>query len=268
MTETIDTQALLELATEVARRAGRMLRDERPRDLGVTYTKSSPTDVVTEMDTASEKLIVEALRAARPEDGFLGEEGASDTSASGVRWIIDPIDGTVNYLYDLPGWAVSIAAEVRGEVAAGVVYVPGQDETFTAVRGGGAFRNGEPIRCTRGVPLERALVATGFAYAAARRAAQAEVLRGLLPRVRDIRRFGSAAVDLCMVACGRVDAYYERGVNLWDYAAGKLIAEEAGARVGGLRGEPASPELILAAAPDLYEQLHDLLTELGADRDS
>ncbi len=267
MTEIIDTQALLDLAVTVARRAGRMLRDERPRDLGVTRTKSSPTDVVTEMDTASEKLIVEALRAARPADGFLGEEETSDTSASGVRWVIDPIDGTVNYLYDLPGWAVSIAAEVRGEVVAGVVYVPGQDEVYTALRGGGAFRNGEPIRCNEGVPLDRALVATGFAYAAARRAAQAEVLRGLLPRVRDIRRFGSAAVDLCMVACGRVDAYYERGVNLWDYAAGKLVAEEAGARVGGLRGRPASPELILAAAPGLYEPLHDLLAELGADRD-
>ena len=238
----------------------------------VTGTKSSPTDVVTEMDRAAEALITDRLRAQRPGDAFLGEEGGASGQGR-VRWIIDPLDGTVNYLYGLADWAVSIAAEVDGTLVAGVVAVPARGEVFTAVSGGGAWLlagDAPPVmlRCNTGVPLAEALVATGFGYAAARRAVQGEVVAAVLPQVRDIRRGGSAAVDLCSVAAGRVDAFYERGLNYWDYAAGGLIATEAGARLGGLAGGPASPELAIAAEPVLFGQLHGLLAGLHPDRDA
>jgi myo-inositol-1(or 4)-monophosphatase len=262
----LDPHALLDLACDVARRAGEFLVSARPQTLDVE-TKSTPTDVVTDMDQAAERLIVEALQAARPGDGVLGEEGAYAAGSSGVRWVIDPIDGTVNYLYGLPGWAVSIAGRLEDEAIVAVVHVPSQGETFTAVRNEGAWRDGEPIRCNPAPPLERALVATGFGYDAHRRASQAEVLRRLLPQIRDIRRLGVCAVDLCAVACGRVDAYYERGVRPWDYAAGALIAHEAGAFVGGIAGAPPSSELLLAAPPGLFEALHDVLAGLHADQD-
>ncbi|MFJ6750297.1 MULTISPECIES: inositol monophosphatase family protein [unclassified Streptomyces] len=258
---------LLELALEAARRAGTLLRDGRPADLGVAATKSSPIDVVTEMDIASEKLITGFIGEHRPDDGFLGEEGASVEGTSGVRWVIDPIDGTVNYLYGLPAWSVSIAAEKDGETVVGVVAAPVRGETSQAVLGRGAFTNGERIRHRPAPPLSQALVATGFGYLAERRAGQAEVLRTLVPQVRDIRRGGSAAIDLCDVACGRVDAYYERGLNPWDLAAGVLIAREAGALTGGRPGEPASHELTVAAAPELFAELQPLLEELGAWHD-
>ncbi|MEU4847301.1 inositol monophosphatase family protein [Streptomyces gilvosporeus] len=258
---------LLELALEAARRAGALLRDGRPADLGVAATKTSPIDVVTEMDLASEKLITGFLAERRPDDGFLGEEGVSIEGSSGVRWVIDPVDGTVNYLYDLPSWAVSIAAEKDGETVVGVVAAPMRGETCHAVRGRGAFRNGEPVGHRPAPPLSQALLGTGFGYLAERRAAQAEVVRTLLPQVRDIRRGGSAAIDLCDVACGRLDAYYERGLNPWDLAAGVLIAEEAGARTGGRPGQPASGELTVAASPELFGKLQPLLDELGAWHD-
>ena len=241
MTVSADPKELLELAVRLAAEAGRVLVEERPRDLGVASTKSSPTDIVTVMDQRSEKLIVEGILAARPDDGILGEEGASREGTSGVRWVIDPIDGTVNYLYEIPMWCVSIGVEIAGETVAGVVEAPMLGETFTALRGHGAWRNGEPIRIRGGqpgdaLPLSAALVATGFGYAAQRRAVQGRIVAELLPLVRDIRRAGSAALDLCSVACGRVDAYFERGTNAWDIAAGALIVEEAGGKVGGLRG--------------------------------
>ena len=268
--------ALLGLAADTAMEAGRMLAARRPPGRAgrpeVTATKSSPTDVVTEMDRAAEALITGRLRAQRPGDAFLGEEGG-ESGRGRVRWIIDPLDGTVNYLYGLPDWAVSIAAEVDGAPVAGVVAAPARDEIFTAVSGGGAWlRAGDepPVtqRCNTGVPLAQALVATGFGYAAARRAVQGEVVAAVLPRVRDIRRGGSAAVDLCSVAAGRLDAFYERGLNHWDYAAGGLIATEAGARLGGLAGRPASPSFVLAAEPALFAQLHDLLAPLDPERDA
>ncbi len=263
---------LLDLAVAVAREAGRMLIDKRPATgPDVVETKSSPTDVVTQMDQAAERLIVDRIRAARPGDAFLGEEGGSSTGSSGVRWIIDPIDGTVNYLYDLPDWAVSIAAEVDGEVVAGVIENPNRGETYTAVRGAGALLHAatgtSELRCRTGVPLERALVATGFGYFTARRAHQAEVLRAVLPRVRDIRRGGSCCLDLCSLAAGRVDAFYERGNQEWDIAAGGLIVREAGGRVEGLAGAPAGPELTIAAAPDLFPALHDLLAACDPTHD-
>jgi myo-inositol-1(or 4)-monophosphatase len=262
-----DPAELLALARDAALEAGRLLVDDRPANLRVAATKTSPTDIVTEMDTAAERLLVDRLLGARPCDGVLGEEGASGEGTSGVRWVIDPIDGTVNYLYGLPAWAVSVAAEVDGEPVVGVVHVPPLGETWTAVRGGGARRNGKPVQCTAGVALDRALVATGFGYGADRRAHQAEVLRAVLPRVRDVRRMGSAAIDLCQVAGGRVDAYYERGTQRWDIAAAGLVATEAGATLGGLHGRGAGPELTLAASPDLFPALHDLLAALDPEHD-
>jgi myo-inositol-1(or 4)-monophosphatase len=270
---------LLELACRVAVAAGRLLIGSggRPK---VVATKSSPTDVVTDADHAAEALIRDLIGDTRPGDRILGEEGGETGSGSGVRWIVDPLDGTVNYLYGLPDWAVSVAAEVDGTVVAGAVFVPRRDELFSAGLGGGAWLSsgaldwrGEdtapPVRlaCNADVPLDRALVATGFGYESARRLVQGEVLAGVLPRVRDIRRGGSAAVDLCSVASGGVDAYYERGVNLWDIAAGALIASEAGARVTGLHGRPAGPSMTLAAAPPLLAELHDLLAGLDPERD-
>lgn len=234
----------------------------------VVQTKSSPTDVVTEMDNAADALISRRLLEARPGDGLLTEESGESDGESGVRWVVDPIDGTVNYLYGMPDWAVSIAVEVDGVTVAGVVEVPRRGERYTAVRGDGAWLNGERIACNTGVALSQALVATGFGYARGRRVHQAEVLLGVLPNVRDIRRGGSAAVDLCGLACGRVDAYYERGVNAWDVGAAGLVAEEAGARFGGLDGAPASPEMTIVAPEPLFAELHGLLKGLDPARDA
>ena len=278
-TSQVTAGELLELACEVAVAAGRLLlgRGGRPE---VVATKSSPTDVVTEADQAAEALIRDMIGDKRPGDGILGEEGGETGSGSAVRWIVDPLDGTVNYLYGLADWAVSIAAEADGVVVAGAVFVPRRDELYSAALGGGAWLSsgaldprGEdapsPVRlaCNTGVPLGQALVATGFGYAAGRRLVQAEVLRAVLPRVRDIRRGGAAAVDLCSVASGTVDAYYERGVNLWDIAAGALIAAEAGASVIGLHGQPPSPSMTVAAATGLLSELHDLLAGADPERD-
>ncbi|WP_340557172.1 inositol monophosphatase family protein [Streptomyces sp. GSL17-111] len=257
---------LLDVALEAARRAGDLLRDGRPADLGVAATKSSPIDVVTEMDLAAEKLITGFLGERRPDDGLLGEEGASATGRSGVRWIIDPIDGTVNYLYGRADWAVSVAAELDGETVVGVVHAPARGETHHAVLGQGARRDGVPVRCRPGTTLDQALVATGFNYVQATRDAQGAVVRALLPQVRDIRRSGSAALDLCDVASGRLDGYYERGTHPWDYAAGDLIAREAGALTGGLPGAPPGRELLVAASPEVFGVLQPLLAELGAAR--
>jgi myo-inositol-1(or 4)-monophosphatase len=284
MTEPRD---LLALAESAAQQAATMLVAKRSAGRpGVAATKSSPTDVVTEADRAAEAMITEYLLSARPADIILGEEGGlhggpatpaspSDPASgpSRVRWIVDPLDGTVNYLYGLPDFAVSIAAEADGVIVAGVVHVPERGEVFTAVTGGGAWLHaaGRPpvqLRCNTGVPLARALVATGFGYLAGRRRVQGEVVAALLPLVRDIRRAGSAAVDLCSVACGRVDAYYERGTNYWDIAAGGLIAREAGALTGGLAGKPPGSDLTIAAAPDLFGELHDVLARLNPERDA
>jgi myo-inositol-1(or 4)-monophosphatase len=274
-----DPGRLLALAEAAAAEAASMLAARRSAGRpGVVATKTSPTDVVTEADRTAEAMIIERIRADRPGDGFLGEESGQSGAAAGsgpgpaVRWIIDPLDGTVNYLYGLPDFAVSIAAEVGAEIVAGVVHMPERGEVFTAVKGGGCWlraagRPAVPMRCNRGVPLARALVATGFGYAAARRHVQGEVVAALLPLVRDIRRSGSAAVDLCSVAAGRVDAYYERGVNYWDIAAGGLIAREAGARMGGLHGDPAGPELTVAAGPGLFDELTGQLGKLHPLRD-
>ncbi|MER6388390.1 inositol monophosphatase family protein [Streptomyces sp. NPDC001523] len=258
---------LLDVGLEAARRAGELLRDGRPADLAVAATKSSPIDVVTEMDIAAEKLITEILGRRRPEDGLLGEEGADTPGTSGVRWVVDPLDGTVNYLYGLPSWSVSVAAEYRGETVVGVVAAPMRGETFHAQLGDGAWLGDARLACRPAAPLDQALIATGFAYVQARRAHQAEVARRIIPLVRDIRRGGSAAVDLCDVAAGRLDGYWERGLNPWDLAAGELIAREAGALTGGRPGRPASGELALAATPAVFASLQPLLDEAEAWRD-
>ena len=269
-----DTGDLLKLACAVSREAARLLSDRSGRTV-VVDTKSSPTDIVTEMDHASERLIRERLLAQRPDDAILGEEGGQTGEGALVRWIVDPLDGTVNYLYDLPDWAVSIAAEVDGEVVAGAVCVPRRDSLYYGWLGGGAWRvsltgDAEPERlaCTTGVPLARALVATGFGYDPGRRLVQGQVVSIVLPRVRDIRRNGAAAVDLCSLAAGNVDGYYERGVQYWDIAAGSLIAREAGAFVAGLAGKPAGPDLTVGGGPGLFTELHDLLLGLDPERDA
>jgi Archaeal fructose-1,6-bisphosphatase and related enzymes of inositol monophosphatase family len=253
-TSPVTPAALLALACGAAREAGELVR-QRPADLGVD-TKSTPTDVVTTVDGAAERLIVGALLAARPQDGVFGEEGAGIAGSSGVRWVIDPIDGTVNYVYNLPAYAVSIAAELDGKVVAGAVLDVAAGALFTATLGGGAGREEVPLHCNAQEDLSQSLIGTGFSYDAAVRRRQAEILTAVLPKVRDIRRFGSCALDLCAVAGGRLDGYYEYGPSLWDYAAGGLIAREAGATVRGVHGG-----LVVASAPGIFGALTALLPD-------
>lgn len=262
---TSDPWQLLELARAAASEAARLAVDRRPPNLGVADTKSSPTDVVTEMDTAAEALIRTLVLEQRPDDAFLGEEGGADSGRSSVRWVIDPIDGTVNYLYDLPHWSVSVGVEVDGITVAGVVAAPRLGEVYTAVRGAGAWCNDVRLRVRPATELSAALVATGFGYRAERRMRQGAIAGSLLPLVRDIRRAGSAALDLCAVAVGRLDGYYERGTHHWDRCAGTLIATEAGAIVEGFHGAAASEEMAIAAPPGTFAALHDALVGLGAD---
>ncbi len=249
---------LLELALEVAGEAARLLLRYRGDGFAVG-TKSTPTDMVTEADRAAEALIVERLLAARPEDGIVAEEGSARTGRSGVRWVIDPLDGTTNYIYGIPAFAVSIAAEREGEVVAGVVHDVAHGLAYAAVRGDGATRNGRPIGVSEGNDLARALVATGFAYDPARRAEQAAVLARVLPQVRDIRRLGSAALDLAHVACGMVDGYYEYRLNAWDVAAGGLLVREAGGRTGGFGGRTFGEGYVVAAGQARFAALSELV---------
>ena len=269
----VDLVALLTLATDLAHPAGELalrMQDEvlaARGSLGGEDVKSSPTDVVTAADRAVEKRLVQGILAARPDDGLLGEEGAATAGTSGVRWVIDPIDGTVNYLYGLPQWCVSIGIEVDGMTSVGVVFDPAKGELWQAVLGQGSTLNDRPLRCSTASELSMSLVGTGFGYDARRRTAQARALPDLLPQVRDLRRAGAGALDLCSVGAGRLDAYYEQALSPWDLSAGSLIATEAGAVVGGLRGRPASADLVLAAAPGIFDALHDLLVRHDADAD-
>ncbi|HEX2160402.1 MAG TPA: inositol monophosphatase family protein [Thermoleophilaceae bacterium] len=253
----------LELAERVARAAGALLLDRYEGPARGLAEKSSRTDMVSDADRDAEALIRELLAAERPEDGLLGEEGSLVEGSSGRRWVVDPLDGTTNYLYRFPAWVVSVALEDgdassgTGGALVGVVYDPLRDEAFTAARGGGARLNGAPIAVSGVARLDSALIGTGFGYAAERRAEQAAVAARLLPLVRDIRRAGAAALDLCMVACGRLDGYYERGLNVWDWAAGSLIAKEAGATVRPLPGEPFG---LTVAPPAIADELAQLAT--------
>jgi len=249
-----DTAALLDLAVEVATAAGAELLARRS-DAGAVAYKTSNTDPVSEADRASERLLVDALLSARPDDGLLGEEGAARRGTSGLRWVVDPLDGTVNYLYGLGDWAVSVACEDDRGALVGAVHDPLRQETFHAARGLGAHCGDRPLAVNDPVALARALVATGFSYDAEHRAEQAGVVAILLPKIRDIRRAGGAALDLCAVASGRVDGYYEDSTQRWDWAAGALIAAEAGATVTPLG------EGLMAAGPALHASLAAALAE-------
>ncbi len=220
---------LLRLAVSTVREAARHVASMRARGVDVADTKSSAIDIVTEADRSCEGLIRERLLGARPDDGFIGEEGAEVSSRSGVTWVVDPIDGTVNYLYGLPHYAVSIAAQREGQVVAGVVRSPVLDLEYAATLGGGATCNGVPLQARTMPPVGQMLVATGFSYESAVRARQGGAVARLLPQVRDVRRLGSCALDLCALAAGHVDAYVEEGPHVWDYAAAGLVAGEAGA---------------------------------------
>jgi myo-inositol-1(or 4)-monophosphatase len=261
------SQQLCDVASRLAVAAGELVLEGRKIGLTSITTKSSDTDVVTEFDRASEQLIVEGLRTARPDDAVVGEEGTDSAGASGIRWLIDPIDGTTNYQYDLPGYAVSIAALAGDHSIAGAVYIAASRELFTATAGGGARLNGSPIHCGTLTTVQHALVATGFSYQIERRREQALRVAQVIPRIRDIRRFGAAAPDLCYVACGRLDAYYEQWLGPWDWAAGELIAREAGCRTGRFDGGPIDSTGVLATNPALFDQMVELLavTEPGRD---
>ncbi|WP_353815961.1 inositol monophosphatase family protein [Agromyces sp. SYSU T00266] len=265
---------LLAIARRIALTAAEAALEERRRGISVAATKSTPTDVVTAVDRDTEERIRSMILDARPDDGIFGEEDDTHVGSSGLNWVVDPIDGTVNLLYGIPSWSVSIAV-VDGppdpghwHALAGVVVNPVTGEVFEASVGGGArLVDGlgeRELRVNEDVHLSRALVATGFGYAAERRATQAEVLVSVLPRIRDIRRIGSAALDLAAVAAGRLDAFYELGLNPWDHAAGALIVREAGGRVGGLGGAPEGDRMLVAAAPSLFDDLTSLLEEAGA----
>ena len=262
---------LLEVAVEAARAAGAELlaRWRRPLDVG---TKSTPTDPVTEADVSAERAIRDVIGRHRPSDSILGEEGG-ETGDGALRWVVDPLDGTVNYLYRFPAWSTSVAAEIDGVVVAGAVHDPLRGETFSASRGGGAFLRsggaGDAVRLavTQVDDLARALIGTGFAYDAEVRRRQGRVVAGLLPVVRDIRRAGSAALDLCWVGAGRLDGFYEEGPRHWDRAAGGLVAAEAGAWIGDLEGGPPSDAMTVAAGPGIAPALVDLISRLVGETD-
>ena len=247
----------LELAERAARAAGEVLMSYYGRAAEGLGSKTSVTDPVSDADREAERVIRELLAAARPDDGLVAEEGSHTEPASGRTWIVDPLDGTVNFLYGLRTWAVSIALEDQDGLAVGVVFDPVDRECFSAARGGGATLNGRRMHPTPCSSLDRAMVATGFSYEAARRAEQAVLLLQLLPRVRDIRRAGAAALDLAYVAAGRVDAYYERGLQLWDEAAGRLLVHEAGGVVEDLSGEPRG--VVAAGTRDLLAGLKQIV---------
>ena len=246
---------LLLLAESIAREAGALLRDAfRGPELRIS-AKSTPTDLVSEADHAAEHLIRERITAARPDDAVLGEEGGDTEGTSGIRWVVDPLDGTINFLFGVPQWAVSIAAEDSEGVLVGVVYDPERDELFSASRGGQATLDGHPIKASTKTDMATALIGTGFGYDSEVRRAQAAVVARLLPEVRDIRRFGAAAIDLAWTACGRLDAYYEHGLNAWDLAAGGLICECAGLEVRHVDPVGPSNPGVIVGPPTLVDAL-------------
>lgn len=258
----VTDQELLDLALCVAQEAADLVRRRRGEGVEVADTKSSPVDVVTEVDRASERLIYDRLTEARAGDGFLGEEGSSAESTSGVSWVVDPIDGTVNFLYGIPQYAVSIAASRDGTVVAGVVVNVASGEVFAARRGGGATLDDRPLRVRHVAPLEQRLVGTGFHYQSEVRRLQGESVARLLRTVRDVRRLGSAALDLCALAAGRLDGYVEEGLHPWDMAAGGLVATEAGARLDTRTGAGGLP-CVVAGPADGFDEFVALVESCG-----
>lgn len=260
-------EALLSIARDVAREAAELAARRRAEGVQVAATKSTAVDIVTAADREVEALIRDRLSRLRPEDGFAGEESGGASGTSGLTWVVDPIDGTVNYLYGIPQYAVSIAV-VEGEAdpaewrpLAGCVLNPATGDEFVASAGGGSRLGDRVLELPSPPPLAEALVATGFAYDAERRRLQGRRLAELLPQLRDIRRFGAASLDLCAVATGQIDAYFETGLWPWDHAAGGLVAEEAGARVTGWAGAAAGSDFIAAGHPALLEELLAALGE-------
>jgi myo-inositol-1(or 4)-monophosphatase len=256
----VDSPSLLEVADAAARSAGAVLVERFGGPRVDVRAKSTPTDLVSEADVAAEGALRECLGRLRPDDAVLGEEGGdTGEGTSGLRWVVDPLDGTVNFLFGIPHWCVSVACEDGDGALVGVVHDPLRGETFSAERGRAAMLDGAPIAASRRAELETAMVATGFAYDARVRAVQARVVAEVLPRVRDVRRLGSAALDLAWTACGRYDAYYERGLNPWDRAAGALLCESAGLALRELPAEGILPDGLLVAPPGLLGPLAELV---------
>ena len=250
---------LLGLAEGVAREAGALLLDRFSSAATGVETKSTPTDLVSDADLDSESLVLDRIRAARPDDGVISEESEGHSSESGYTWIIDPLDGTVNFLFRIPVWAVSIAVHDSEGALLGVVFDPNRDEMFSALRGGGARLNGSPIRVSDQSDLSQALVGTGFSYDAESRRVQAERIPRVLPRVRDIRRAGSAALDLAWLACGRLDGFFEAPMKLWDRAAGEVLIAEAGGVLSSLKAPFGDDDGLIAANATLHKDLQALV---------
>ncbi|CAN5552725.1 inositol monophosphatase family protein [soil metagenome] len=258
----MELQSFLDLGTRAAREAGDLLLERWGGPARGVDTKSTATDPVSDADRDSERLLIEIIRKERPDDGMIAEETGVEASRSGITWVLDPLDGTVNYLFDIPVWCVSIAVEDENEALVGIVFDPNRDEMFTGLRGGGARLNGSEIHVSDKDELGTALIGTGFAYVAEARELQARRLIRILPRVRDIRRAGSAALDLTSVACGRIDGLYEAPMERWDKAAGSLLVTEAGGVVSDLEGPLDLSSGVIAAGAQLHDGLRSLV--LGA----
>jgi len=250
---------LLALARDLARRAGDSARAGRAQGIHVVGTKLTDTDMVTKFDREAEAMIISGLRAARPDDSIVGEEGGGHAGTSGVEWHVDPIDGTTSFMYGLPTWCVSIGARDAAGSLVGAVYMPDLGEMFAARRGGGATLNDRAISCSSLSDVNKALVATGFSYTPAHRTVQSRRVTEFIHQIRDVRRMGAAAVDICFVACGRLDAYFEENLYTWDILAAELIAREAGARSGDFAGGPLRPAEVLVSAPGVFDALSGLL---------
>lgn len=253
------TRQLLTLAQDLARRAGTHARAGRASGMQVVGTKLTDTDMVTRFDRESEAMIIDGLRTARPDDSIVGEEGGGHSGTSGLEWHVDPIDGTTSFMYGLPTWCVSIGVRDAEGAVVGAVYLPDLDEMFAAERGKGATLNGATITCSPLTDVSKALVATGFSYTPAHRTVQSRRVTEFIHRIRDVRRMGAAAVDMCFVACGRLDAYFEENLHTWDVLAAELIASEAGARSGDFSGGPLRPAEVLVAGPGIFDDLSRLL---------
>jgi myo-inositol-1(or 4)-monophosphatase len=264
---------LLETALVVAREAAALSAERRRGTVTVAESKSSSVDVVTAVDREVEALVRQRLAELQPGDGFLGEEGGQADRTTSLTWVVDPIDGTVNYLYDIPQYAISIAV-VEGDPTpgnwtelAGVVINAASGREFSATRGGGAFSGGLPLAVNRPESLGQSLLSTGFSYSRQIRTQQAQVMARVMPHIRDIRRMGAAALDLTAIAAGQLDIYFERMLQPWDHAAGVLIAREAGAEVRGWNGAAPDVDWLLAAHPEVIDEIESVLVESGAHFD-
>lgn len=247
------------LAERLARSAGNHARAGRSGGMQVVGTKLTDTDMVTKFDRESEAMIIEGLRTERPDDSIVGEEGGGHRGTSGLEWHVDPIDGTTSFMYGLPTWCVSIGVRDSQGAVAGAVYLPDLDEMFSAHRGAGATLNGTLIRTSNLHDVSKALVATGFSYTPEHRTVQSHRVTEFIHRIRDVRRMGAAAVDICFVACGRLDAYFEENLHSWDILAAELIAREAGARSGDFAGRELRPAEVLVSAPGIFDALSEML---------